>query len=98
LTAIMPPAGVDSGVIVGDFRERFGAVVANGQGGMKGKLFRIAHLGFYDYLDAIGIIGALEHVVAQAIHPKHIELGVALRAAQEAYIRAGASQSLVASR
>src|SRR5438270_733673 len=54
LTAIVPPAGVDSSVIVKDFRERFGAVVANGQGEMKGKLFRIAHLGYYDYLDKIG--------------------------------------------
>jgi aspartate aminotransferase-like enzyme len=97
LTAIIPPAGVDSGDIVKDFRERFGAVVANGQGEMKGKVFRIAHLGFYDYLDTLGIIGALEHVVVQAIKPKHIELGAGLRAAQEAYIRAGA-QTLVASR
>ncbi len=97
LTAIIPPAGIDSGELVKDFRERFGAVVANGQGEMKGKLFRIAHLGFYDYLDTIGIIGAMEHVIAHAIQPKHIEMGLALRAAQEAYIRAGA-QSLVAIR
>ena len=31
-------------------------MVANGQGEMKGKLFRIAHLGYYDYLDTIGIL------------------------------------------
>lgn len=90
LTAILPPAGVDSGTIVKAFREQFGAVVANGQGEMKGKIFRIAHLGYYDYLDAIGIIGALEHVVDRAMSPRHIEWSVALRAAQEVYARAEA--------
>src|SRR5581483_7376203 len=64
LTAIQTPAGVDSGAIVKSFREKFGAVVANGQGEMKGKIFRIAHLGYYDYLDTIGIIAALEQVMA----------------------------------
>jgi aspartate aminotransferase-like enzyme len=77
-------------VIVKGFREQFGAVVANGQGEMKGKVFRIAHLGYYDYLDAIGIIGALEHIMARTVSPRHIELGVALRAAQEVYARAEA--------
>ncbi len=96
LTAIVPPGNIDSGIIVKDFRDRFGAVVANGQGEMKGKLFRIAHLGFYDYLDTIGIIGALEHVIAKAVAPAHVELGLALRAAQEAYMRAAASQSSLA--
>ena len=98
LTAIVPPAHIDSGVIVKDFRERFGAVVANGQGEMKGKIFRIAHIGFYDFIDTMGIIGALEHVIAKATSPKHVELGAGLRAAQEVYIRAAALSSLVASR
>ena len=35
--------------MVKEFRETFSAVVANGQGEMKGKLFRIAHIGYYDY-------------------------------------------------
>src|SRR6266480_434409 len=63
LTAIQSPAGIDSGAIVKEFRETFSAVVANGQGEMKGKLFRIAHIGYYDYLDTIGILAALEHVL-----------------------------------
>src|SRR5262249_20686244 len=62
LTAIASPKGIDSSAIVKEFRESFNAVVANGQGEMKGHLFRIAHLGYYDYLDTIGILGALEHV------------------------------------
>ena len=58
------PPGIDSSAIVKEFRESFAAVVANGQGEMKGKLFRIAHIGYYDYLDTIGILAALEHVLA----------------------------------
>ena len=88
LTAITSPDGVDSGDIVKAFRNRFGAVVANGQGEMKGQLFRIAHLGFYDYLDTIAIIGALENVLAET--GRKVELGAGLRAAQQTY-----AQSLV---
>jgi aspartate aminotransferase-like enzyme len=84
VTAISSPDGVDSGRIVKEFRESFDAVVANGQGEMKGKLFRIAHIGYYDYLDTIGILAALEHVVARTTG-RSVELGAAVRAAQQAY-------------
>jgi len=84
LTAIQSPSGIDSGALVKQFRERFGAVVANGQGEMKGKLFRIAHLGYYDYLDTIGILAALEQVVA-SVTGQPVEYGAAVRAAQEVY-------------
>lgn len=87
LTAIASPDGIDSGKIVKEFRESFDAVVANGQGEMKGKLFRIAHIGYYDYLDTIGILGALEHVLARVID-KNIDYGAAVRAAQQVYARA----------
>ncbi len=83
VTAILAPAGVDSSAIVREFRERFAMVVANGQGEMKGKLFRIAHLGYYDYLDAIGVIGALEHVLLKVAPSHKIELGAGVRAVQE---------------
>ncbi len=86
LTAIQPPAGIDSGAIVKEFRESFAAVVANGQGEMKGKLFRIAHLGYYDYLDTIGILAALEHVLA-SVSGNDVQYGAAIRAAQEVYAR-----------
>jgi aspartate aminotransferase-like enzyme len=86
LTAIASPGGIDSGKIVKEFRESFDAVVANGQGEMKGKLFRIAHIGYYDYLDTIGILGALEHVLAR-VTGKTVEHGIALRAAQAVFAR-----------
>lgn len=90
LTAIASPAGVDSSTIVKRFREKFGAVVANGQAEMKGKLFRIAHLGYYDYLDTVGVLAALEHVTEE-VTGKAVEFGSAVRAAQEVYAKGGRS-------
>jgi aspartate aminotransferase-like enzyme len=86
VTAIEAPAGVDSSTIVKEFRESFNAVVANGQGEMKGKLFRMAHIGYYDYLDTIGALAALEHVLAH-VTGKRAEFGTAVRAAQEVFAR-----------
>jgi aspartate aminotransferase-like enzyme len=89
LTAVASPKAadsstVDSSLIVNRFREQFGAVVANGQAEMKGQLFRIAHIGYYDYLDTVGILAALEHVIAEVTGTK-VEFGSAVRAAQEVY-------------
>jgi aspartate aminotransferase-like enzyme len=84
LTAIRSPKGIDSSVMVKQFRESFAAVVANGQGEMKGQLFRIAHLGYYDYLDTVGILAALEQVLA-SVTGKPVEYGAAVRAAQQVY-------------
>jgi aspartate aminotransferase-like enzyme len=94
LTAICSPEGIDSGMIVKEFRETFDAVVANGQGEMKGQLFRIAHIGYYDYLDTIGILGALEHVLGR-VTGKTVAYGAAVRAAQEVYARGLSKRQLV---
>ena len=86
LTAVAAPPAIDSNAICKQFRERFGAVVANGQAEMKGQLFRIAHIGYYDYLDTVGVLAALEHVLDDLTGQK-IEFGSAVRAAQEVYAR-----------
>jgi len=84
-TAVCAPDGMDSGALIKDLRNRFGAIVANGQGSMKGKIFRLAHLGYYDMADLFAIVAALEIVLLKAGHK--IELGAGVRAAQEAYLR-----------
>jgi len=86
LTAVAAPAGADSNAICKRFREEFGAVVANGQAEMKGQLFRIAHIGYYDYLDTVGVLAALEHVIAD-LTGKPVEFGSAVRAAQDVYAK-----------
>ncbi|MGD0414210.1 MAG: alanine--glyoxylate aminotransferase family protein [Terriglobales bacterium] len=87
LTAITPPVGTDSTAICRRFREQFGAVVANGNAELKGQLFRIAHIGYYDYMDTVGVLAALEHVIAE-VTGNAVEFGCAVRAAQEVYARA----------
>ena len=82
---MLAPAGVDSGVIVKELKSRFGATITNGQGEMKGKLFRIAHLGFFDYMDTVALIGALEHVVATKLQLPGFAWGKGLIAAQELF-------------
>ena len=91
LTAVCAPEGVDSGKIIKEFRESFDAVVANGQGEMRGKIFRVAHIGYYDYLDTIGILGALEHVLHR-VTGQNVQYGAAVRAAQDVYARAAERQ------
>ena len=54
---------MDSGVIVKEFRSRFGAIIANGQGSMKGQIFRIAHLGYFDFADLFAVIAGLEIIL-----------------------------------
>jgi aspartate aminotransferase-like enzyme len=80
-TAVCPPEGTDSRAIIRAMRDRFGMIVANGQGSMEGKLFRLAHLGYYDYPELVGALAALELVLAGIGHP--VELGSGVRAAQQ---------------
>lgn len=61
LTAVKTPAGVDGGKVVKTMRDQFGVTIAGGQGEeMKGKLLRIAHLGYMDRFDVVVAISALE--------------------------------------
>lgn len=92
LTAVASPDGVDAGEIVKALRKRFAAVIASGQGEMKSQLFRIAHLGLYDYLDTIAIIGALEHTLNDI--GKKVELGAGLRAAQVIYAQLSTGKAI----
>jgi aspartate aminotransferase-like enzyme len=82
-TAIKAPEGMDSGVIVKEFRNRFGAIIANGQGSMKGKIFRIAHLGYFDFADLFAVIAGLEVILNANGFPVNYGAGVA--AVQEIY-------------
>ena len=84
-TAICAPAGMDSGTIVKELRTRFGAIIANGQGSMKGQIFRLAHLGYYDIADLFAVFAALE--IALVNLGQDVVLGSGVRAVQEVYLR-----------
>ncbi len=85
VTAVLPPEGVDSGAVVKELKGRFAAVITNGQGEMKGQIFRIAHLGYFDYMDTIALVGALEHVAMHTLKLPGFTYGKALIAAQQVY-------------
>ena len=85
-TAVSVPEGLDSGAVVKELKARFGAVITNGQGDMKGKIFRIAHLGFFDYMDTIALLGALEFIAKDTLKLP-VQLGQGLAAAQEVFAR-----------
>ncbi len=83
VTAVKAPAGMDSSVIVKEFRSRFGAVIANGQGSMKGKIFRIAHLGYFDFADLFAMVAELE-IILQA-NGYAVKFGTGVAAVQNIY-------------
>jgi aspartate aminotransferase-like enzyme len=80
-TAIKVPAGVDGAALRKCLRDRYGYTVADGQGRLKGKIFRIAHLGYFDRFDTIGCIAAVEMALADVgyVH----KVGEATRMATE---------------
>jgi aspartate aminotransferase-like enzyme len=77
VTAVKAPAGMDSGIIVKEFRNRFGSIIANGQGSMKGQIFRIAHLGYFDFPDLFAMVAELELILHANGVPVKLGLGVA---------------------
>jgi aspartate aminotransferase-like enzyme len=85
LTALFPPAGIDSGAIVKGLKSEFASTVAGGQGALKGKIFRIAHLGYYDTTDILGVISTIEILLHRLGHK--FELGKGIAAAEQEYLR-----------
>jgi aspartate aminotransferase-like enzyme len=86
VTAVKAPAGMDSGVIVKEFRTRFGSIIANGQGTMKGQIFRVAHLGYFDFADLFGMVAGLEIILNANGHS--VKYGTGVAAVEEIYAHA----------
>ena len=83
VTAIRSPEGVDATGVVSALRDRSGITIANGQGELKGKIFRIGHIGWFDVFDITTALAAVELVLADA--GAEIERGVAVTRALEAW-------------
>jgi len=89
-TAVAVPEGMDSGVVVKALKAKFSLVTANGQGTMQGKIFRVAHLGFFDFLDTVAFMGAMEHI-AKDVLGLPVVFGQGVAAAQEVFAKAASS-------
>ena len=83
MTTVEAPAGVDSEKLVKHLFKQYGIKLVGGQDAAKGKIFRIAHLGYFDDFDMLVVIGAVE----RGLHDlgAKIELGAGLAAAQRTF-------------
>ena len=80
VTAVRAPEGVDSDELVLLLRDRHGVTLAPGQGELKGKIFRIGHIGYYDVFDIATALAAVELAL--------VELGADDRARRRRHPRA----------
>jgi len=83
VTAARAPEGIDSDELVLLLRDRHGVTLAPGQGGLKGKIFRIGHIGYYDVFDITTALAAVELALVEL--GAEIERGVAVTRALEAF-------------
>ena len=83
MTTVEAPEGVDSEKLVKHLFKQYGIKLVGGQDAAKGKIFRIAHLGYFDDFDMLVVIGAVE----RGLHDlgAKIELGAGLAAAQRSF-------------
>ena len=85
VTAVSLPEQIDSGELVATIRDRFGITLAPGQGPLKGRIFRIGHIGYYDIFDITTALAGIELALAEM--GADIERGVAVGRALEVFER-----------
>lgn len=85
LTAVAAPPGVDGQKVVKILREKHNLTIAGGQDRAKGKIFRIAHLGFVDKFDVLTGVAAVEMTLQELGYA--VEMGKGVRAAMEVLIK-----------
>ena len=78
------PSSVDGNTFVKTLREVKGVTVAGGQGHLKGKIFRIAHMGYCNQYDMIVVVAAVEEVLAECGYS--FEKGIGLKVFQETFL------------
>ena len=83
VTTVRVPEPVDGTQFLLDLRDRFGITLAPGQGPIKGKVFRIGHIGYFDVFDITTALAGIELALAEA--GADIERGVAVTRALETY-------------
>jgi aspartate aminotransferase-like enzyme len=81
VTAVKIPEKIDGEKLKDLFFEKFGITVAEGQDRAKGKIIRIAHLGYYERLDMVMVISALEMLLKEMGYS--FQLGTGVKAAEE---------------
>ncbi len=85
-TGFFVPEGIDGAKFVKTLRDEFGVTMAGGQDQWKGKIFRVAHLGYFDTFDIILAMSAVEMALKKFGH--NVQLGKGVAAAQEILLEA----------
>ncbi|RKY33027.1 MAG: aminotransferase [Candidatus Omnitrophota bacterium] len=85
VTAVKVPAGIDGEKLVKIMRDTYGVTIAGGQSELKGKVFRIAHMGYIEEFDIILCISCLEKVLNQLGFK--FSLGAGIRVAEEEFLK-----------
>jgi aspartate aminotransferase-like enzyme len=83
LTVIAVPEGVDGSAVLKKLEKQHGFKLADGQDTMKGKIWRLSHMGYTDAFEVLGAIAALELVLAEVGYP--FEIGAGVTAFQKSY-------------
>ena len=76
LTVVCAPDGVDGQAVYKNLREQYGITAAGGQDHLKGKIFRISHMGYIDTFDVIQALAATEMVLKGLGYPSKLGAGV----------------------
>jgi len=76
LTVVSAPPGVDGQAVYKNLREHYGVTAAGGQDHLKGKIFRISHMGYMDTFDVIQALAATEMVLKGLGYPVKLGSGV----------------------
>jgi aspartate aminotransferase-like enzyme len=84
LTAVTTPPGLNSEQIVTAYSKTHNITIAGGQGEMKGRIFRLGHMGYAAELDVIVALAALEQVLAELGQP--VDFGAGVRGAQKVFV------------
>jgi aspartate aminotransferase-like enzyme len=85
VTAVKVPLGIDGEKLVKTMRDTYGVTIAGGQSELKGKVFRVAHMGFIEEFDIILGISCLEKVLKQMGYK--FDFGAGVKAAQETFLK-----------
>ena len=83
ITAVVAPRGIDSEQIVAAYSKSHNITIAGGQGEMKGRIFRLGHMGYAAEFDTITALAALEQILADVGAP--VDFGASVAAAQKIF-------------
>jgi len=85
VTAWRVPSGIDGTAVVRQMRDRYGITIAGGQEHLKGKIVRVAHIGFVSEFDIITAVSGLEMTLSDLGYG--IRPGSGVAAAQATFAR-----------